>query len=672
MSEENQSNTVSLSSAAETEAAEETAKRLLEEKDADARTRSYNGFFGILLTALLVVWTVFQIYVNTIGVMSSMDLRMWHCMFLLVFTFLLYPTVKKEKKVRTAPPVWDILLIVMAIAAFGYMLINYSHIAQSGGYLSKREIIIAAVAILVVFEAARRACPSLAVLGLIFLAYNFFGKYIPGPLGHTGFSLKRVLSHMVWGSQGIFGVGIGVSATYIFLFVLFGSFLKYSGFSQFINDLSLTLVGRSPGGPAKVAVLASALLGMINGSAIANVATTGTITIPLMKKTGYKKEFAAAVEAVASTGGQFAPPIMGAVGFVMAEFLGISYSKVMIAACIPAFLYYLGLLLAVHFEAKRLGLKGLSPENIPNALVVLKTQGHLVIPLVVLIGMIVLGYTPLYAAVVSIFATIFASWLRKETRMSLKDIVDAAAEGARGAVSVGVSCVVIGIIIGTVSLTGLGLTIGYLILRVVGENQLYLGGFMVMIMSIILGMGVPGVAAYVIVVAVAIPVLIEIGAVPIAAHMFCLIYACLSNITPPVAMSSYVAAGIAGSNQTKTSLIAVKLGLTGFIVPFFFLGNPVLLIGVTDASALVTLRAALTACLGVVALASALQGMLLRRCGWPERIVLLAVAILSIDPNVVTDVAGICLFVGVVIFQRMKIKKEPLAVETQCGAQSEA
>lgn len=657
MSEDNQTNRLSLSSE-ETEAAGETARRLLEENDADARTRSYNGFFGVLLTVLLTFWAVFQIYVNTIGVMSSMDLRMWHCMFLLVFTFLLYPTVKKEKKVRNAPPVWDMLLIALAIAAFGYMLLNYSRIAQSGGYLTQREIIVAALAILVVFEAARRACPSLAALGLIFLAYNFFGKYIPGPLGHTGFSLKRVLSHMVWGSQGIFGVGIGVSATYIFLFVLFGSFLKYSGFSKFINDLSLTLVGRSPGGPAKVAVLASALLGMINGSAIANVATTGTITIPLMKKTGYKKEFAAAVEAVASTGGQFAPPIMGAVGFVMAEFLGISYSKVMIAACIPAFLYYMGLLLAVHFEAKRLGLKGLAPENIPNALEVLKNQGHLVIPLVVLIGMIVMGYTPLYAAVFSIFATILASWLRKETRMSFRDIVDAAVEGARGAVSVGVSCVVIGVIIGTVSLTGLGLTIGYLILEVVGENQLYLGGFMVMIMSIILGMGVPGVAAYVIVVAVAIPVLIEIGAVPIAAHMFCLIYACLSNITPPVAMSSYVAAGIADSNQTKTSLLAVKLGLTGFILPFFFLGNPVLLIGVTDASVLMTIQAALTACLGVVALASGLQGMLFRRCSWVERAILLIVAFLSIDPNIMTDVIGICLFAGVFIYQRMKVRKE--------------
>lgn len=646
---------------------EERARKLLEEKEAEARTRSYDGIFGGLLVILLTGWAVFQLYVNTIGVMNAMSLRMWHCMFLLVFTFLLYPTFKKEKKKRVLPPIWDFILIGLTAFAFGYMLLHYTKIAQSGGYLSKQDIFIAAIGLLMVFEAARRACPSLAVLGLIFLAYNFFGAYIPGELGHTGFSLKRVLSHMVWGSQGIFGVGIGVSATYIFLFVLFGAFLKYSGFSQFINDLALTLVGRSPGGPAKVAVLASALLGMINGSAIANVATTGTITIPLMKKTGYKKEFAAAVEAVASTGGQFAPPIMGAVGFVMAEFLSISYSKVMIAACIPAFLYYLSLLFSVHFEARKLGLKGLSPENIPNAMEVIKKQGHLVIPLVVLIGMIVMGYTPLYAAVFATFSTVLASWLRKDTRMSFQDIIDATVEGSKGAVSVGVSCVVIGVIIGTVSLTGLGLTIGYLILRVVGENQLYLGGFMVMIMSIILGMGVPGVAAYVIVVAVAIPVLIEIGANPVAAHMFCLIYACLSNITPPVAMSSYVAAGIADSNQTKTSLIAVKLGLTGFILPFFFIGNPILLIGVTDASFIATVVAAATATIGVIALAAALQGMLLKICSLPERAILLVVAFCGIDVGMVTDVVGVVLFAAVLLFQYSALKKHKMDTDaTAC------
>lgn len=457
---------------------------------------------------------------------------------------------------------------------------------------------------------------------------------------------------MVWGSQGVFGVGIGVSATYIFLFVLFGAYLKYSGFSQFINDISLTLVGRSAGGPAKVAVIASALMGMINGSAIANVATTGTITIPMMKKTGYKKEFAAAVEAVASTGGQFTPPIMGAVGFVMAEFMGVSYTKVLVAAAIPAFLYYLSLLFAVHFEAKRLGLSGLSKENIPDALQVLKNQGHLLIPLVVLLVLLGVGYTPLFAAVISIFATIGASWLRKETRMDWKTIAKATVEGARSSITVGMSCVIIGIIIGTVSLTGLGLSFGFVILRIVGEGQLFLGGLMVMIMSTVLGMGVPGVAAYVIVSAVSVPVLIQTGAIPMAAHMFCLIYACLSNITPPVAMSSYVASGIADSNQTKTSLIAVKLGLTGFILPFFFLNNPILLIGSTpDVPVLTTIRAVITSSIGVVALSAGLQGYLLRNLTIIERGLLIISGLLFIEPGLVTDLIATGILIALLLLQ---------------------
>ena len=561
---------------------EKEAQRLLAENDADMRLRNYDGWAAKGIVVLLVAWTIFQLYFTTIGVMDAISLRAYHAMFLMVFTFLLYPTYKTEERKRKVPPIYDILLLGMSIAVFGYMIVNYQRVATTGGFLNQNDLIIAGIAILLVIEAGRRTSGNLAVLALVFVLFNFWGKFVPGSLGHSGFTIKRVLSHMFWGSQGIFGVGIGVSATYIFLFVLFGSFLKHSGFSQFINDIALTLVGRSPGGPAKVAVLASALLGMINGSAIANVATTGTITIPLMKKTGYKAEFAGAVEAVASTGGQFAPPIMGAVGFVMAEFLGVKYTQVMMAAAIPAFLYYLGIIVSVHLEAKKLGLKGLSKEHIPNAVEVVKKRGHLVIPLVVLIGMMMNGYTPLFSAVAAIFSTVIAAALHKETRMSLDTVIEATVEGARGAVGVGMSCVLIGLIIGTVSLTGLGLSFGYVILKVVGEGQLFLGGFMVMIMSIILGMGVPGVAAYVIVAAVAVPVLINVGATPMAAHMFCLIYACLSNITPPVAMSSYVAAGIAKADQTKTSIIAVKLGITGFIIPFFFLNNPVLLMGSSE------------------------------------------------------------------------------------------
>ena len=395
------------------EALDKKAQELLEEKDSDARMRTYKGPLAKIIVVLLCLWAAFQIYFTTIGAISAINLRAVHCIFLMFFTFMLFPTYKKEKRLRTLPPLWDIVCMVLTVGTFGYLILNYPRIAMTGGRIDDIEVVIAGVALLLVFEAARRASGNLAILALIFLGYNWFGEYLPGYLGHNGFMLKRVLITQFWGTQGVLGTGIGVSATYIFLFVLFGSYLKYSGFSKFINDFSLTLVGQTPGGPAKVAVLASGLMGMINGSAVANVATTGTITIPLMKQTGYKKEFAGAVEAVASTGGQFCPPIMGAVGFVMAEFLGISYTKVMLASIVPAFLYYFGLLLAVHFEAMRLGLSGLSRENIPDAMKVLKTQGHLVIPLVMLISLMFMGYTPLYAAVFSIFGTIAASWLRK-------------------------------------------------------------------------------------------------------------------------------------------------------------------------------------------------------------------------------------------------------------------
>ena len=630
------------------EALDKKAQELLEEKEADSRMRTYIGPMSRILVALLCVWTVFQLYFTTVGVISAINLRAFHCIFLLLFTFLLFPSYKKEKRVRKLPPVWDMLLILLGTGSFGYLIMNFTRIAQTGGRVSQCEVGVAAVALLVVFEAARRASGNLAVLALIFLGYNWFGEFLPGLLGHNGFTLKRVLITQFWGTQGVLGTGIGVSATYIFLFVVFGAFLKHSGFSKFINDFSLTLVGQTSGGPAKVAVVASALMGMINGSAIANVATTGTITIPLMKRTGYRKEFAGAVEAVASTGGQFCPPIMGAVGFVMAEFLNLSYTKVMLAAIVPAFLYYLGLLMSVHFEAKRLGLSGLSKENIPDAGKVLREQGHLVIPLVVLIGLMFAGYTPLYAAVIAIFATIAASWLRKETRMTGSKIIEATVEGAKGAISVGVCCVIIGVIIGTVTLTSMGLNMGYLILNVINNDNIYMTGFLVMIMSTILGMGVPGVAAYVIVQAVAVPVLIKAGVLAITSHLFCLIYACLSNITPPVAMSAYVASGIAGSDQTKTGIWAVRLGLIGFIIPFFFLDNPVLLIGVDqNATMMTTLWAVVTASVGTVSLVAGLEGWLITKCNVIERILLIAAAPAMLYPGLFTDVIGLVLLLGI-------------------------
>ena len=646
------------------------AQQLMEDRDAESRTRVFEGTLNKVFTVVLVIWAIFQVWANTFGTLGAVKLRTAHIMFLLPLALMLYPTYKKERRRRRMIPAWDVLLIAAAIASFGYILWRYDALAKTGR-LNDTDVLVGVVCLLIVFEAARRASGNLAIIALIFLSYfAVWGRYVPGMFGTSAFTLKRVIKALVWDTNGILGTGAGVSATYIFVFVLFGSFLKHSGFSQLINDVALTLVGRSPGGPAKVAVIASALMGMINGSAIANVATTGTITIPLMKKTGYKKDFAAAVEAVASTGGQFTPPIMGAVGFVMAEFMAVSYMKVMLAAAIPAFLYYLALIYSVHLEARRLGLSGLSPENIPKAGKVLRERGHLLIPLIVLLALMFMGYTPLFAAIAAIFVTIPVSWLRKETRMNPSTILKATVEGSRSAIGVGVSCIIIGVIIGSVNMTSLGLNFGNLILKVVGEGQLFLGGLMVMVMSTILGMGVPGVAAYVIVYVVAVPVLRATGATEMAANMFCLIYACLSNITPPVAMSSYVAAGIADSNMTKTSLIAMKLGVAGFILPFFFLNNPVLLYGSTEGVALTeTLRAFATSSVGVLALAAGLAGLPLAKYSRAatalrviRRAMLLAGGLLFVNPTLTTDIAGLVLIAAEVVLDRLVLSRaQPIA-----------
>lgn len=630
-----------------------------EKKEDVSPMRIYKGSAVKWIALLLCVWTAFQLYFTTLGVLSAIHLRAVHCIFLLVLTFLLYPSSAKEKRERKYPSLWDTVLIFCSLSSFLYLILNYNRIALGGGRISGMETGIAVVAVICVFEAARRVSGNLTALSALFLAYNWFGAYLPGYLGHNGFTLKRVLITQFWGTQGLLGTGAGVSATYIFLFVLLGSFLKYSGFSKFINDFSMALVGMTAGGPAKVAVIASGLMGMINGSAIANVATTGTITIPMMKRAGYKKEFAGAVEAAASTGGQFTPPIMGAVGFVMAEFLNLPYTYVALAAVTPALLYYTGLLLAVHFEAKRLGLSGISGEHIPEVLEVLKKQGHLILPLVSLIGLMSMGFTPLYAAVISIFVTVGAARLRKETAMTGRDILSAVTEGAKSAVSVGVCCVIIGVIIGTVTLTSLGLQLGYLVLSPGEGGHLYTAGLLVMVMSVVLGMGVPGVAAYVIVQAVAVPVLIKAGAAPLPAHLFCLIYACLSNITPPVAISAYVASGIAGSGQMKTALQSVRLGLIGFIIPFFFLDNSVLLIGADKEEALsVTIRAVLTALAGTMALVAGMEGRLFCRAALWERAVLISASPLLLFPGMISDVLGLSAIFTVMAFQYSRLKKE--------------
>ncbi|MDO5715553.1 MAG: TRAP transporter fused permease subunit [Tissierellia bacterium] len=604
-----------------------------------------NNLYQNIITGLLVLWSLLQILFNTIWTIDAISLRGFHAMFLLIFAVLSYSW-KKDKK--DSLHLTDGIFLIAILFVFFYFLTQYNVIAQQGGFTDQRDLYIAALGMILVFALGFKVSKNLSILAFIFFAYLFLGKFIPGVLGHNGFSLKRVLNHMFWGSQGIFGVGIGVSATYIFLFVLFGAFLKYSGFSELINDLALTAVGKTPGGPAKVAVIASAVMGMINGSAVANVATTGTITIPMMKKSGYSSEFSAAVEATSSTGGQFCPPIMGAVGFLMAEFLGIPYQKVMIAAILPAFLYYFSVMVTVHLEAKKLGLQGISLENMKSAGMILKERGILLAPLILLLFMLLKGYTPIYAAVAAIGVAIISSWFVKEYRMTPQRIVEAMCEGALSSVAVGIPCILIGVIIGTVSLSSLGLNFGYLVVDTAINKYLMGAGFLVMIMSVILGMGVPGVAAYVIVVAVAVPILIKAGAEPIAAHMFCLIYACLSNITPPVAISSYVASGIAGSDMNKTSIQAVKIGIVGFVLPFFFLNNEALLLGTLPFD-IQAFRFILTAILGVLSISIGFEAFYKEKIPVFFQLLLIVGGLLLINANGLTDIIGLLPLVYLVV-----------------------
>lgn len=544
-------------------------------------------------------------------------------------------------------------LSIIAILVFSYVIYRYPIITFDGGILTNLDYIVGFVGIMLILIAGIIYSKNLFILVLIFLGYVFLGRIMPLPISHSGFSINRVISHSIYGSQGIFGITMGVCASYIFLFLIFGEFLQKSGLSNFINDISMSLIGNKSGGPAKVAVFASALLGMINGSAVANVATTGMITIPLMKKIGYDKDFAGAVEATASTGGQFCPPIMGAVGFVMAEYLSIPYSKVMFAAIIPAIFYYFGVLVSVHQEANIKNLKGLNKEDLPKFSDVIKERGFLAIPIFVVIGIIVLGYSPLYGSVIGIIATIVVSWFSKENKLYLKDIFEGIVNGTLSAINISISCILIGIIIGIVSLTSLGLNFGNLIMSYSAISNVLGAGILTMIMSTILGMGIPGVAAYVIVASVSAPILINMGVIPIVAHMFCLIYACLSNITPPVAISSYVAAGISGGDEFKTSIQAVKIGITGFIFPFFFLLNPELLIGaVENVSLFTTLRMIITGLFGVFNISCSAEGFLLNRLNNIERLALAIVGLLFVDPNLYTDIAGVLIFIVILIKNR--------------------
>ena len=621
---------------------DDKAQKLVEEKDADSRLRVYVGPMEKALTAVLLIWAVFQVWANMFGTLGAVKLRTAHIMFLLPLAFTLYPTFKKERRRRRLMPVWDIALIAAAILSYGYLFMRYDAIARTGR-LNSTDVWVGVVCLVVAFEAARRASGNLAIIALIFLSYfAVWGRYIPGTFGTSAFTLKRVIKALVWDTNGVLGTGAGVSATYIFVFVLFGAFLKYSGFSQFINDIALTLVGQTPGGPAKVAVIASALMGMINGSAIANVATTGTITIPLMKKTGYKKDFAAAVEATASTGGAIMPPIMGSTAFIMAEMLGIPYTAVAKAALIPAILYFLAVLFGVDIYAAKHGLKGIPRSQLPKVRSMLK-QIYMLAPLIFLIFcMAVFNMTIVRSGLLTIIVTLVLVEINPKTRMTKEQWLQIPVQTVKSAVSVGIACAMAGIISGVIMGSGLGYRISSILTSVAGTSMLLLL-VLTMVVSLIMGMGVPTTAAYLVLASLVAPTMIQLGIPPLAAHMFIFYFGCISSITPPVALAAYAGAGLAGCDPNKTGYKAFRLAFCSFLMPYLFVYNPVLLMegGVLD-----ILWSLVTALIGAYLLASGFEGFFFRwSLKWFERPLMILGAVMLIVPGMVTDLVGIAIIV---------------------------
>ena len=599
-----------------------------------------------LISAVAVSMSVFHLYVAFVGPPDAYVMRGLHLAFALVLAFLLMPG-RNGKAERVG---WfDMLLVLAAAAAALYPSMNLSYIQGRMYYVDDpilADYVFGGALVVLIMEATRRATGwALPITAMVFLVYGL-------TLGNQ--SVGIMLDQLYLTTEGIFGIPLYVSATYVMLFILFGAFVERSGAGQLFMDFALALAGHTSGGPAKVAVITSSLFGTVSGSAVANVMTTGTFTIPLMMRTGYRPAFAGAVEAVASTGGQLMPPIMGAAAFVMAEFLGVSYLTVAGFAILPAVLYYVAVFMAVHFEAKRIGLVGIPKADLPRLRQVLVERGHLFLPLVVIIAVLLAGYSAAFSALCGIGSVIPTTWLRASTRktFTLRAIFEALEGGALNTLVVALACACAGIVIGTITLTGLGLAFTGVVLAL-SQNSLILALLLTMLAGILLGMGLPTTPAYIVQVALLVPALVKLGVQVEAAHLFVLYFAVLSAITPPVAMAVYAANGLSRGALMETSWAAVKLGLTGYIIPFMFVFSPSLLL-MGDTSTV--LLATVTATIGVVCLAAGLhEYFFFGATRWWERLLLIAAALVLIKPGWQSDLVGLVL-VGLTIASQLVLR----------------
>ncbi|NLK05444.1 MAG: TRAP transporter permease [Spirochaetales bacterium] len=624
-------------------------EKLLEKFEKESKTRTFDHF----LLAQAVYWiaigiALYHFITSFIGYPATHLHRSLHVAMILFMTFFIYPVSRKSS--RKTLPWYDIVFALLSVAVAVYVWVDYINFINRMGSPNTMDVIMGTLLIVLVLEASRRISGwPLVILSLLFLLYGLFGRNLPGIFMHRGYDWKALVNHIFINTEGIYGTSVDVAASYIFLFIMFGTVMNKCGMGRFFNDLALAFAGSSKGGPAKVAVIASGLLGSINGSAVANVVTTGAFTIPLMKKTGYSKEFSGAVESSASVGGQLLPPIMGAAAFIMAEMLGVKYGTIVISAAIPALLYYLGILVQVQLRASKNNLQGIPKEELPKVRDVMRERGHLLLPIAFLLYMLLFsGATVIFSAFWAIVATIVVSMARKSTRMTYKQILDAFAEGTRAVVSVAVACAVVGIIIGVVSLTGFGLNMANAIIQL-GHSNLMLTLLLTMVTCMILGMGLPSIPAYLITATMAAPALVKLGIPPLAAHMFVFYFAMFANITPPVALASFAAAGLSGGDPMKTGLQSVKLSLAGFIVPYMFIYNSALLL--IDTTPLIAIRVTITAIVGVCMIGMATEGYFLTEMKWLLRLLSFAGALLLITANVWQDAIGLTFLVVVLLFQ---------------------
>lgn len=625
--------------------------------DKESNFRKLSGFQMKLISALAIIFSLFQLYTAVFGVLPAQLQRSIHLTFAFVLVYLLYPTSKKMPKNKLH---WmDITLACAAGLAGLYIAFNYHGLLMRAGDQTTLDILVAIAAILFVLEAARRVVglPIVIIAGT-FLLYAKFGAFLPGFLNHRGYSIERIASHMYFTTEGIFGTPLAVSSTFIFLFILFGAFLDKTGIGKFFIDLANAIAGKAVGGPAKVAVLSSALTGTISGSSVANTVSTGSFTIPLMKSLGYKPEFAGAVEAASSTGGQLMPPIMGAAAFLMAEFIGMPYSSIAKAAIIPALLYFTGIWIMVDLEARKTGMRGLEASRLPRLTRVLAERWFLILPIFVIIYMLMSGTTPIKAALYGILSSIIVGMIRKETRMNLKTLLEALEMGAKGALGVAIACACAGIIVGTVTLTGLGLKMGNGLVTLAG-GQLIPTLVLTMISSLILGMGAPTTANYIITSTIAAPALLKLGVNVLTAHMFVFYFGIIADITPPVALAAFAGSAIAKSDPIKTGFNASKLAIAAFLIPYLFVINPQLLL--IDTTGMEIIRITITSLIGMFGIGVAMEGYVLGKVNGLLRVIFLIGGLALVDPGVYTDVIGIAVIMLGIAYQWYKYRKPSIS-----------